>query len=70
MANKKNGKEAEIEAERREEFVWVADIKCTEPEVMRFVKENKLTAQEAFEEEACLYAGSKACTECDWRVKE
>ena len=58
------------ENKKKKEFVWVADIKCQENEVMRFVNENKLTAQEAFEEEACLYAGSKACTECDWRVKE
>lgn len=54
----------------RKEFVWIADIKCIEPEVMRFVTENDLSPQEAFEEEACFYAGSEVCEECDWRVKD
>ena len=74
MKNQKNGKEKEAKTEaalqqrEMEEFVWVADnIKCTEGGVMRFVIQNELKAQEALE--ACLYAGTKACEECEWRLE-
>jgi len=55
--------------DQMEEFVYVADIKCSQNEVVRFVNENELTTQEAFEQEACIHAGSKLCSECDWRVE-
>jgi len=65
-------KEIEAEVSRREikEFVWVADIKCKQNVVVDFVTKNELTPQEAFEEEACLYAGSEICDECSYRVKK
>ncbi len=70
--NKKKREETEAEEQREmEEFVWIADgVKCKQNVVMEFVKKNGLTAQEAFEEEACIHAGSKACEQCDHRVKE
>ena len=65
--NMEQTNEAALQQREMEEFVWVADnIKCTEGGVMRFVIQNELKAQEALE--ACLYAGTKACEECDWRI--
>ena len=62
---------SETKKEKEEaQIVSIGGIKCKNNVVVDFVTENELTAQEAFEEEACIYAGSETCEQCSWRVKK